>query len=293
VEELRNRQVKNYSASVTRVDLHRLRLQRITETLARAWRVEMKGARVDLVFRCGAGAPIKRDGMELMPDEIGLLPPGSSAWVTQCGPGELGTISFHVEDLLDLSVALVGQDPLPAEGATAARVAAGPLRQLRSLHAAVSHLAKTSPEIISNPDAARGLEASLIDTAVACLAQGSMLADTDCCRRHTRIMKHFLELTEASHGQAVCRLGVTQRTFGCRFPETAWDRSKALSAAAPSSSGAAGASCRNAAADDSDRDRNKIWLLGIWSLRGFLPRKQFREPLGWRHRPDEAEATGG
>ena len=46
------------------------------------------------------------------------------------------------------------------------------MQWLQRLHAAASNLAENTPEIITNPDAARGLEQALIEAMVACLAYG-------------------------------------------------------------------------------------------------------------------------
>jgi AraC-like DNA-binding protein len=209
----------SFSADITRIRLHRLQIQRISETLARAWHIEMHDTSLGIGFRGGPGAAIKREGVELRSDELGLIYPGNAAWVSRCGPGQLATMSFPLDDLAELGIALVGRDLTHPRGVTTARAAPAQIARLRSLHVAATQMAETAPEIIANPDAARGLEASLIDATIACLASGSPLADTPSHRRHAKIMKRFLEVTEACHGHAVyvtevcAALGVTQRTL--------------------------------------------------------------------------------
>jgi hypothetical protein len=46
------------------------------------------------------------------------------------------------------------------------------MARLQRLHAVTGELAETAPEIIANPDAARGLEQALIEAMAECLSQG-------------------------------------------------------------------------------------------------------------------------
>ena len=56
--------------------------------------------------------------------------------------------------------------------------------RLQRLHAAAGDLAERSPEIIANPDAARGLEQALIEAMVACLGGGEVREDRSAQRQH-------------------------------------------------------------------------------------------------------------
>jgi AraC-like DNA-binding protein len=93
------------------------------------------------------------------------------------------------------------------------------MARLRRLHGAAVHLAHTAPEIIANPDAARGLETALAEAFVDCLATGRPRAESAVLRRHGAIMKRFRDVVEERPGEPlylaeVCEaLGVTRRTL--------------------------------------------------------------------------------
>lgn len=209
----------SFAASIIRVDLHRLRLQRFNEILARTWRIEIVDGRVGIGFFAEPGAPMKRQGIELMPDEVGVLSGSGTLCHTASGPSHLASMSLPANDLAELAGALAGLDLTPTDPVMTANVAAASMTRLRSLHAAAAHLAETAPHIIARPEAARGLEVSLSDAMVMCLAAGRLRTDTASQRRHALLIKRFRALEEANRGRAlylpeVCAaLGVSQRTL--------------------------------------------------------------------------------
>ncbi|HEX2943830.1 MAG TPA: helix-turn-helix domain-containing protein [Rhodopila sp.] len=208
-----------FAASIVRIDLHQLRLQRFHETLARTWRIEMSEARVAMGFYAEPGAPMKRQGIELMPDEIGILSSAGGVCHTAAGPCHLATMSLPATGLAELSVAVAGLDVTPTDPVMTANVTAASMTRLGFLHRAAAQLAETSPDIITRPEAARGLEASLGEALVICLAAGRLRTDTASQRRHALLIKRFRALEEANRGRAlylpeVCAaLGVSQRTL--------------------------------------------------------------------------------
>jgi len=60
-------------------------------------------------------------------------------------------------------------DLRPPRDATLVTPPPSAMARLRRLHAAAAHLAEEAPDIIANPDAACGLEQSLIEAIVNCL----------------------------------------------------------------------------------------------------------------------------
>jgi transcriptional regulator GlxA family with amidase domain len=93
------------------------------------------------------------------------------------------------------------------------------MTRLQRLHAAATHLAETAPEIIANPDAARGLEQALTQAMVGCLRVGSVNEDSVAQRQHELIMRRFHRVLEEKPGQSlyvteICKLiGVSERTL--------------------------------------------------------------------------------
>ena len=120
------------------------------------------------------------------------------------------------------------------------------MTRLQRLHAAATHLAETAPEIIANPDAARGLEQALTQAMVGCLRVGSVNEDSVAQRQHELIMRRFHRVLEGEAGSIALRYGNLQADRGLRadfgnvLPAAAGSGAKTLLGAAPLASGAAG-----------------------------------------------------
>jgi AraC-like DNA-binding protein len=71
------------------------------------------------------------------------------------------------------------------------------MARLQRLHAAAGYLAEYAPEIITNPDAARGLEQALIAAVAECFAQTGEGDDSSLAKRqHTTVMRRFRRILE-------------------------------------------------------------------------------------------------
>ena len=62
-----------FSARVVTIDLPRLRLQQVDETLARAWHVQMTHSQVAIGFSACPGPSMKYQGAVLGPDDSALF----------------------------------------------------------------------------------------------------------------------------------------------------------------------------------------------------------------------------
>src|SRR3954466_6135499 len=113
----------SFSASVIKIDLHRLWMQQTDETLARSWCVEMEPSRIAVGFSAEAGQLMRHQGIELTPDEISVFAPGHPVWHTTFGPGRFVSMSLPKEDLIERGVALANRSVTPAELATTIKVA--------------------------------------------------------------------------------------------------------------------------------------------------------------------------
>jgi AraC-like DNA-binding protein len=209
----------SFSANVIKIDLHRLWVQRIDETLARSWHVQMESPQVAIGFPAEAGSPMRHQGIELMPDDIGVFASSHPVWHTTSGPSRFASMSLLEEDLITHGIALAGHSVMPAGAAMTIKVAPALMTRLRSLHARVVHLAQHAPTVIKDTNSVRGLEAALTETMVLCLTEGHMRTDTASQRRHAAIIKRLHALEEAARERPlylaeVCSaLGVGQRTL--------------------------------------------------------------------------------
>jgi AraC-like DNA-binding protein len=210
----------SFSARVIKIDLHRLWMQQLTETLPRSWYVQMKDPRrLAIGFPAAAGSPMKRQGIDLMPEDIALFSPAEPGWHTTSGPSQFATMSLPEDDLVELGIVLTGQTIMPATLVSTAKVAPALLKRLQSLHRAAAYLVEHSPEILADPNTARGLEAPLTEAMIACLASGRMRTETASQRRGSLIIKRLRELEEANRDRTlylteVCKaIRVSQRTL--------------------------------------------------------------------------------
>jgi AraC-like DNA-binding protein len=125
----------------------------------------------------------------------------------------------------DLSIAVAGRDLTPSCDTRAITVPASVLARFQRVHEAAGNLVLTAPEIIQNPDAARGLEQTFVDAMLACLDATDVQKDNAATRRHTTIVSRFHAIGEAHADQAlylpeVCAaIGVSMRTLFVCYAE--------------------------------------------------------------------------
>jgi transcriptional regulator GlxA family with amidase domain len=80
-------------------------------------------------------------------------------------------------------------------------------------------LAEEAPEIIANPDAARGLEQALIEAMIGCLGKSEVGEDNAAQQRHGLIMRRFHRVMAENLDQPlylpeICKtIGVSDRTL--------------------------------------------------------------------------------
>jgi methylphosphotriester-DNA--protein-cysteine methyltransferase len=128
-------------------------------------------------------------------------------------------MSLPVEDLVAVGATMIGCDLTPPADAKTFRPTPQAIARLRRLHAAAGRLAEEAPEIIANPDAARGLEQALIEALVGCLGQRESGEDRSGLRRHAMIMRRFRRAVEENPDQALyipelcSAIGVSERTL--------------------------------------------------------------------------------
>ena len=208
-----------FSANLMRIELHNLRMQRFSENLSRAWELQVPSTRTAIAFVIGPKPAIRWRGADIAANEVIPLRASVYGWHVSAGEVRWGSMSLLNECLTEASIALIGRDVTPPPDAVALVVSPPALGRLQRLHAATGRLAETAPEIIENPDAARGLKQVLTEAMLACLNTTGVREDTAARRRHAAIIRRFRALTEARAGQAlyltdVCKgIGVNERTL--------------------------------------------------------------------------------
>jgi hypothetical protein len=207
-----------FVAKAIRIDLHRMWLQRFSDSLPRVAHFNHLPGRAIISFRTHAGPDTLWDG-KVEPTGLARHPESYACFQRSNGPMHLGSVSLPIEDLAVVGETFGGGDFTPPKELQfiAARPAA--LTRFMELHAAAGLLAENAPEIIACPEAARGLEQALIAAMADCLAATDECSSQVSDGRHGRIMRRFYAILEANlervmHAPEMCKaVGVSNRTL--------------------------------------------------------------------------------
>jgi AraC-like DNA-binding protein len=205
-----------FSATVAKVDLTNVWMQGLVESHARTWHLSISSPRIAILFSRAPSPAMSYGGAELADNDIAFVVQGMDAWHRLSGPSQLGSFSLPEELVAEETNALFGQNLTPARDTYSLRIPTRTIERVRRFHAAVADLAKAAPELITNPNVARGLDSSLTEAFVECLAAGRMKKDI-ARHKHWITTKRLHELAEQHPEEPlflgdVCKaLGVTRR----------------------------------------------------------------------------------
>ena len=188
-----------FSAQLTLVRLHSLQIQRFSENLPRVLRVAHVHRRATISFITGPRQIW--GGTELDPAHLTLHNLDQDHFHRSFGLASSGFMSLPLEDLMNAVATMAGRDLTPPPNALTFRPAPHTLARLQQLHAAAGRLAERTPEIITNPEAARGLEQTIIGAVVDCLADRPEDKGSLAQLRHAAVMRRFWQAVEESAGQ--------------------------------------------------------------------------------------------
>ncbi len=211
---------EHFSAHLIRIDLHRLWMQRFSESTASIKHINGRGGRAVITFPTQVGGSQSWIGVDLQPTNIIRHMEGGSYYQRVAGATSHGAMSLSVADMASVGAAIAGCDLAPPSDALILNPLPSAMAKLQRLHAAAGHLAETAPEVIANVEAARGLEQALVEAMVGCLTTGDTAEERSAQRRHQRIMQRFHRLIDEHPDQAlyvpeICKaIGVAERTLG-------------------------------------------------------------------------------
>jgi AraC-like DNA-binding protein len=209
----------NFAGKITKIDLHRLWMQRLSENLPRIYRVDGWGGRAIILFRTQTGPSLLHSGLELEPNNIVRFGAGQSYYQRSSGSAGFAGMSLSLKDMASVGGTMAGRDLTPPRDTMIVAPPPTAMTKLQRLHAAAGNLAETAPEIIANPDAAYGLEQALIGAMVDCLGNDEPREDSVAQRQHELIMRRFRRVVEENPGQPIyvaelCKaIGVSERTL--------------------------------------------------------------------------------
>jgi AraC-like DNA-binding protein len=208
-----------FTARLTRIDLHRLWMQRFFDNLPRVGHSAAQTGRAIISFRTEPGPSLLWSGVEMRPTNIIRHSEGRNAFQRSSGSACWGAMSLTVEDMASVGAAMAGCDLAPPIDALTVTPAVAAMARLQRLHAEAGRLAAASPEIIADPAAARGLEQALIEAMVGCLGEGEVGEDSVARRQHELIMRRFRRVVEEHpdhplYVSEICSaIGVSDRTL--------------------------------------------------------------------------------
>jgi hypothetical protein len=218
----------HFGAKLTRIDLHRLWMQRFFDNLPRVAHSANMAGRAIISFRTAPGPGFLSGGVEMQPTSIMQLSEGRNSFQHSAGSASWGTMSLSVEDMVSVGAAMAGRDLTPPKDALIVIPPPAAMAKLQRLHIAVGHLAEEAPEIIANPDAAHGLEQALIEAMIGCLGKSEVGEDNAAQRQHGLIMRRFHNVVAENLDQPfylpeICKtIGVSDRTLRRCCQELTW-----------------------------------------------------------------------
>ena len=190
-----------FAAKIIRIDLHSLWMQRFSETLPRVAHCAFMPGRAIITFRTQSGPSLLWSGVEMQPADITRHSEKQDAHQFSSGLACFGAMSLPVEDMVSAGATMAGYELTPPRDTVIVTPPPSAMAKLLRLHAAAGHLAEQTPEIIANPDAARGLEQALIETMIGCLGKGEAREDRLAQRHHDIVMRRFRRVVEENPEQ--------------------------------------------------------------------------------------------
>jgi AraC-like DNA-binding protein len=208
-----------FAAKQIFIDLHHLRIQRLSDNLPRIAHSTDSVGQAAIAFRTQPGPSLLRNGAEMLPFEIIRRGRAEGYFQQSAGLACFGSISLSVEDIASLGAAVGGCDLTPPKDALTITPPPAAMAKLQRLHAAAGELAEDAPAVIAHPEAARGLEQALIEAIGTCLGTGEVGEDRSALRQHATIMRRFRRVVEENPDQALyipelCKeIGASERTL--------------------------------------------------------------------------------
>jgi AraC-like DNA-binding protein len=208
-----------FTARLTRIDLHRLWMQRFFDNLPRVGHSAAQTGRAIISFRTEPGPSLLWSGVEMRSTDITRHSEGRNSFQRSSGSACWGAMSLPVEDMASVGAAMAGYDLTPPHDPLLITPPPAAMARLQRLHAAAGRLAVEAPEIIADPEAARGLEQALIEAMVCCLGAGEVGEDSVARRQHELIMRRFRRVLEENPDEplylpGICKaIGVSDRTL--------------------------------------------------------------------------------
>jgi AraC-like DNA-binding protein len=185
----------HFIAKHTRIDFHRLWMQRLSENTSRTLHSSFVTGRAIVTFRTQPGQSLHWSGVDIQASTIIRHSEGEEAFQHSSGPVSWGAMSLPLADVVAVGAVMVGLDLTPPTSPLVLSPSPGALKRLQRLHATAGDLAEYAPAVLAHSEAARGLEQALIEAMIHCFdSEGH--EDRAAERKHAAIMRRFHRVVE-------------------------------------------------------------------------------------------------
>ncbi len=181
----------SFAGKLTRVRLHRLHVQRAYNNLPGLRHSANNPGWAVIAFRASSGPALVRNGREIYPSEIVRCAEQDESYIRSSGPILMASMWLPVDEMVSTGATMAACDLGQPRHGIHVRPTSAAMTRLRRLHAAAGQLAEDAPDIVANTNAARGLEQTLIEAMVACLAPHESTMDSAARGQHALIMRRF------------------------------------------------------------------------------------------------------
>ena len=189
------RSAANSALELTRIDLHRLWMHRIDESLPRIMRVTPSGKRSLILFATDPYQPTMQvSGIEISQAQIAMIGLDWPYYLRSSAVCGWGTMSLIPEDLAAASEVILGRPLAPPSFPRLVSPPAPVASRLLQLHEASGHLANTAPDILAKPEVARAIEEALVEAMILCLTEGHSDDVRNVHRHRARVMRRLEEV---------------------------------------------------------------------------------------------------
>jgi len=209
-----------FRAELTRIDLHRLWMQRSRISLPIVAHSVIHKSRSAILFPTNPEQTFMyQSGIELSYGDMVFNSLGGELHIRSSPRLHWGSMSLDPEDLAAAGRALVGHDVIAPATVHVARPPPHLMSRLLNLHSAAAHLAATAPDILAHPEVARAVEQQLVRAMIACLTDPATEESSRPSRKRLAVMRRLEQLLEANQHEPlylseVCAaIGVTDRTL--------------------------------------------------------------------------------
>ncbi len=184
-----------FRAESTRIDLHRLWMHRIDESLPRIMRVTPSGQRSVILFVTDPYQPTMQiNGIETSRHQLAMFGLDRPYYLRSSATCGWGTMSLTPEDLAAAGEAIIGRPVTPPSFPRSISPPAPVASRLLRLHEAAGHLAKTAPDILAKQEVARAIEEALLEPMILCVTEGESDRVRNVHRHRARVMRRLEEV---------------------------------------------------------------------------------------------------